>query len=120
MAAVSASVLIVDDHDTFRASATALLEAEGFTVVGAAADGAAALAAALELRPDVVLLDVQLPDVDGFVVADRLAALAHPPIVVLVSGRDASSYTARLAVTSASGFISKRELSGAALAALVG
>ena len=66
-------MLIVDDHDGFRASARALLEAEGFAVVGDAADGAGAVAAAERLRPDVVLLDVQLPDVDGFAVAERLA-----------------------------------------------
>jgi len=117
---VSTRVLIVDDHDDFRASAAALLQSEGFTVVGSAADGAAALAAVARLRPEVVLLDVQLPDMDGFAVAERLAALEHPPVVVLISGRDASTCAARLAATSASGFLAKRELSGAALAALVG
>ena len=63
------TVLIVDDHDSFRESARALLEAEGFTVVGDATDGAAAVAAVARLRPDVVLLDIQLPDADGFAVA---------------------------------------------------
>jgi DNA-binding NarL/FixJ family response regulator len=120
MAAVSTSVLIVDDHAEFRESAAALLKSEGFAVVGVAARGAAALDAAVRLRPDVVLLDVQLPDMDGFAVADRLAALAEPPVVVLVSGRDASSYGTRVAQASASGFIAKRELSGAALAAVIG
>ena len=67
---VRTTVLIVDDHDGFRESARAMLEAEGFTVVGGAADGAAALAAVRQLRPEVVLLDVQLPDVDGFAVAE--------------------------------------------------
>lgn len=71
---VRPTVLIVDDHHAFRESARALLDAEGFAVVGDAADGAGALAAVARLRPDVVLLDVQLPDVDGFAVADRLAA----------------------------------------------
>ena len=82
-------VLIVDDHDGFRASARALLEAEGFAVVGEAADGIGALAAVERLRPDVVLLDVQLPDLDGFAVAERLAAAPDPPRVVLISSRDA-------------------------------
>ena len=90
------TVLIVDDHDGFRESARALLEAEGFAVVGDAADGAAALVATLRLRPDVVLLDVQLPDVDGFAVAERLAALSEPPRVVLISSRDAAAYGPRL------------------------
>ncbi len=114
------TVLIVDDHDGFRESARALLEAEGFAVVGDAANGAAALAAALRLRPDVVLLDVQLPDVDGFAVAERLAALREPPRVVLISGRDAAVYGPRLDAAPACGFLAKRELSGASLAALVG
>ena len=113
-------MLIVDDHDGFRESARALLEAEGFVVVGDAADGAAALVAALRLRPDVVLLDVQLPDVDGFAVAERLAALSEPPRVVLISSRDAAAYCPRLDAAPACGFLAKRELSGASLAALVG
>jgi len=117
---VCPTVLIVDDHDGFRESARALLEAEGFAVVGDAADGVAALAAALRLRPDVVLLDVQLPDVDGFTVADRLAALSEPPRVVLISSRDAAAYGPRLDAAPACGFLAKRELSGASLAALVG
>jgi len=117
---VRPTVLIVDDHDGFRESARALLEAEGFAVVGDAADGAAALAAALRLRPDVVLLDVQLPDVDGFTIADRLAAFSEPPRVVLISSRDAAAYGPRLDAAPACGFLTKRELSGASLAALVG
>ena len=68
------TVLIVDDHEAFRQSASALLEAEGFDVVGQAADGPEAIAEAERLRPEVVLLDIQLPDLDGFAVAERLAA----------------------------------------------
>lgn len=114
------SVLIVDDHPAFRASAGALLDAEGFTVIGEAADGGAALEAVWRLRPDVVLLDIQLPGVDGFAVAEQLAAIACPPAVVLISSREAFAYGPRLAAAPARGFIAKRELSGAALAALVG
>jgi len=114
------TVLIVDDHDGFRESATALLEAEGFAVVGEAADGAAALAAVERLQPDVVLLDVRLPDIDGFVVAERLARVPDPPTVVLISSREAAAYGSRLQRAPARGFLAKRELSGAALAALVG
>jgi DNA-binding NarL/FixJ family response regulator len=114
------TVLIVDDHAAFRESAAALLEAEGFAVVGEAADGGAAIAEAERLRPEVVLLDIQLPDTDGFALAERLSAVPDPPRVVLVSSREASSYGPRLEATPARGFISKRELSGAALAALVG
>jgi DNA-binding NarL/FixJ family response regulator len=114
------TLLIVDDHEAFRASAGALLAAEGFTVVGDAADGASALSAVDRLRPDVVLLDVQLPDVSGFDVARRLAAGAQRPLVVLISSREAGAYGERVAAAPARGFLAKHELSGAALAALVG
>jgi DNA-binding NarL/FixJ family response regulator len=114
------TVLIVDDHEAFRESASALLEAEGFEVVGAAADGDEALTEAERLRPEVVLLDIQLPDIDGFAVAERLSAWEEPPRVVLISSRDAGAYGPRLHGAPADGFITKRELSGAALAALVG
>lgn len=113
------TVLIVDDHDGFRRSAGALLQAEGFDVVGAAGDGAGALALVEALRPDIVLLDVQLPDLDGFSVAEQLAAAPNPPQVVLVSSREPAAYGPRLLATPARGFIAKRDLSGAALAALV-
>jgi CheY-like chemotaxis protein len=113
-------VLIVDDHADFRASAQALLEAEGFAVVGGAASGTAALAAVERLRPDVVLLDVQLPDMDGFAVSERLAATADAPLVVLTSGRGRGAYGARVEAAPARGFLAKAELSGASLAALVG
>jgi DNA-binding NarL/FixJ family response regulator len=113
------SVLVVDDHDGFRESASALLEAEGFAVVGTASDGATALAAAERLRPDVVLLDVQLPDLDGFAVAERLAATQEPPKVVLISSREAAAYGPRLHAAPELGFLPKSELTGAALRALV-
>jgi DNA-binding NarL/FixJ family response regulator len=113
------TVLIVDDHEDFRRSATALLELEGFSVVGGAADGEAALAEVERLRPEVVLLDVQLPGKDGFEVAELLAAAPDPPAVVLISSREAPAYRARLDSVPAKGFISKRELSGEALSALV-
>ena len=117
---VRTTVLIVDDHDDFRRSAAALLNAEGFDVVGDVADGAAAAEAVERLQPDVVLLDVQLPDVDGFAVAERLAQSPDPPQVVLISSREAAAYGARVHNAHALGFLAKRELSGAALAALVG
>jgi DNA-binding NarL/FixJ family response regulator len=112
------SVLIVDDHDAFRGHARALLEAAGFCVVGEAADGASALIEAARLQPSLVLLDIQLPDFDGFEVAARLARRAEPPAVVLTSTRTASAYRKRLIGTQALGFISKSELSAATLAAL--
>ena len=98
--------------------ARALLEADGFDVVGEAGDGETALIEAARLRPGLVLLDVQLPDLDGFEVAARLADGAEPPAVVLTSSRAASSYRQRLASSSVLGFIAKSELSGQALAAL--
>jgi DNA-binding NarL/FixJ family response regulator len=113
------SILVVDDHDGFRSFARALLQAEGFDVVGEAEDGASAVNEAGRLQPELVLLDVQLPDTDGFAVAEQLAALPSPPAVVLVSSRDAASYRRRLAETSARGFITKGELSGDALRSLL-
>ena len=115
------TVLIVDDHPSFRASARALLEAEGYEVVGEAEDGASALDAATALKPDVVLLDVQLPDLDGFQVAARLRdSNGHSPAVVLTSSRDGSDFGPLVADSGARGFVAKAELSGAALAALLG
>jgi DNA-binding NarL/FixJ family response regulator len=116
--AVATTVLIVDDHADFRAFARSLLQADGFEIVGEARDGASALAAARALRPEVVLLDVQLPDLDGFAVCEQLVAGEDAPAVVLTSTRTASSYRRRLGDTSARGFIAKAELSGAGLSAL--
>ena len=114
------TVLIVDDHAAFRASARALLQAEGFDVIGEAANGAAAVEAVAALRPEIVLLDIQLPDLDGLAVAEQLAAAPDPPAVVLISSRDAAAYGPRLQATSARGFIAKSGLSGEALAAMTG
>jgi DNA-binding NarL/FixJ family response regulator len=112
-------VLIVDDHPGFRTQARALLEAEGFAVVGEAADGASALDAAAQLEPELVLLDVHLPDLDGFEVASRLTGGDGAPAVVLVSSRDGSDFGPLVGRSGAKGFIPKAELSGAALRALV-
>jgi DNA-binding NarL/FixJ family response regulator len=117
---VAATVLIVDDHAGFRSFARALLEAEGFDVVGEAADGASALALAGALAPELVLLDVALPDMDGFAVCDALLRDGAGAAVVLTSSRDVSSYRRRLERSRARGFIPKSELSGPALAALAG
>jgi DNA-binding NarL/FixJ family response regulator len=114
------TVLIVDDHAAFRASARALLEAEGFDVVGEAADGAGAVEAVAVLRPEIVLLDIQLPGLDGLAVAELLAGAEGSPAVVLISSRDAAAYGPRLHQTPARGFILKSGLSGEALSALIG
>jgi len=119
MTAMSWTVLIVDDHHGFRQGARALLEADGFDVVGEAADGESAIEQARRLRPEVVLLDVQLPGLDGFAVAERLATEPNAPLVVLVSNRGVHTYRARLERTPARGFISKEELSGECLASLL-
>jgi len=109
------SVLIVDDHPSFRATAHALLEAEGFSVVGEAADGAEAIAMTRELCPDIVLLDVQLPDLDGFEVARLLCANGESPTVVLVSSRDAADYGELVGGCGARAFIPKGDLTGSML-----
>ena len=113
------TVLIVDDHGDFRRVARALLEADGFRVVGEAVDGESAIAEANRLRPRLVLLDVQLPGIDGFAVAERLGEVSEPPTIVLTSSHAASSFRRRLAQSPVLGFIPKHELSGEALAALL-
>jgi two-component system response regulator EvgA len=113
------SVLIVDDHPGFRRIARALLEAEGFEVVGEAEDGEEALRIAAELTPTLVLLDVQLPGIDGFEVASKLTAGGQGPDVVLVSSRDGSDFGPLVAQSGARGFVPKDELSGERLTALL-
>lgn len=112
--------MIADDHPSFRASARAILESEGFDVVGEAEDGGAAIAAVRALDPDVLLLDVQLPDLDGFAVCRARCVNGRPPAVVLVSSREACDYGGLIDQSGARGFIPKAELSGPALADLLG
>jgi DNA-binding NarL/FixJ family response regulator len=114
------TILVVDDHGGFRATARRLLERDGWTVVGEAADGRGGLEAAAALSPDVVLLDIGLPDLDGFVVAERLASRPGGPSVVLVSSRDRDAYRDRIRTSPVAGFIAKEQLDGAALRSLLG
>lgn len=116
---VARTIVIVDDHADFRAHATELLDAAGYEVVGSCPDGRSALTAIAELRPDVVLLDVQLPDIDGFGVIEQVDGRVDGPIVVLISTRDAADYGARVARSGAAGFISKEDLSARSLAQVV-
>jgi two-component system response regulator EvgA len=113
-------VLIVDDHSSFRTAARRLLEGEGYEVVGEADDAASALALVQEAHPELVLLDVQLPDLDGFELTDRLVALDPRLQIVLISSRDAEDYGRFVEGSAARGFLPKSELSGASLAALLG
>ncbi|MFI5042784.1 MAG: response regulator transcription factor [Acidimicrobiales bacterium] len=112
-------VVLVDDHAGFRAQARALCEAHGLRVVGEAGDGADALEVVARLRPDVVLLDIALPDIDGFAVARRLAGLPKAPQVILVSSREASDFGTRLAEAPIRGFITKADLTVAGIEALL-
>jgi two-component system response regulator EvgA len=116
---VPTSVLIVDDHPSFRAVARLLLETEGFEVVGEAPDGLSAVTAAGELQPDLVLLDINLPDIDGFEVAERLNSEGDAPAIVLTSSRDPADFGPLVSRSGARGFIPKSDLSGAAITALL-
>ena len=114
------TVLIVDDHPSFRSSARAVLEADGFEVVGEADNAESAIAATMSLHPDVVLLDIQLPDETGFAVCAQLLLLnGATPQVVLVSSRDACDYGELIAASGAKGFVPKAELSGEAVSSLL-
>jgi DNA-binding NarL/FixJ family response regulator len=116
---MSRTILIVDDHPSFRASARRLLESDGYDVVGEAPDGHSAIEAARELQPEIVLLDVQLPDLDGFEVASRITNGGGGPAVVLTSSRDATDVEPYAAASGARGFVPKSELSGEALEAVL-
>ena len=113
------TVLIVDDHPSFRATVRLLLEAEGYTVLGEAETGTSGLRKARELAPDLVLLDVNLPDVDGFTVATELTADEDAPAVVIVSSREGRDFGPLVHRSGARGFISKGDLSGDAIRELV-
>lgn len=113
-------LLLVDDHAGFRRLAALTLRRAGFDIVGEAADGREAVTRTVELHPDIVVLDVLLPDTDGFDVARQLAALPQPPMVVLTSSRPHGDYGIRIGQSPVRGFVGKDELTGAAVAALTG
>jgi DNA-binding NarL/FixJ family response regulator len=118
---MSVTVLIVDDHPSFRASARRMLEAHGYDVVGEAADGGAAVVSAERLRPEIVLLDVRLPDADGLDVArSLLRRTVAVPLVVLTSSHDYADLSGAIETSGVCGFIPKAELTAGALAAMVG
>ena len=114
------TVLIVDDHPGYRAAARTVLEMDGFEVVGEAASGLEGVSEAARLRPQIVLLDIGLPDIDGVEVARRITAAAGAtgPAVVLISSRDGEGCEAVFAASGARGFIPKAELSGDSITAL--
>ena len=112
-------VLIVDDHEGFRSMVRSILEADGYDVVGVAGDGAAGITAARDLEPELVVLDVQLPDTTGFDVARQLRSEGLTSPIILTSSRDASSYGDQIETSGAVGFIPKAEMSGEAVRALL-
>jgi len=117
---MTVTVLIVDDHPVFRSDAKELLEAAGYHVVGEAENAAGAIAETRRLAPDVVLLDIQLPDRDGFAVAAEIASPPGAPRIVLISSREEIDYGSRIRETVVAGFIHKPDLSRARLEELVG
>jgi DNA-binding NarL/FixJ family response regulator len=117
---VGARVLIVDDHSGFRAQARRMLESEGYRVVGEAGDVASAIEAARALEPELALVDVYLPDGDGFEVASRLGALDASPVVVLTSSHDGAELAGCVTGSGARGFVQKTELSREAIEELLG
>jgi len=116
---VTLTVLIVDDHPSFRAVARMMLETDGFAVVGTEEDGESGIAGTLRLEPDVVLLDVELPDIDGFEVAARLRAAGSRAAIVLASSRDRADFGSLVDESGARGFLTKADLTGDAIRRLV-
>jgi DNA-binding NarL/FixJ family response regulator len=109
-APVSLSVLLIDDDPAFRRLARRTLARTPMTVVGEANTAASGASAARELKPDVVLVDVGLPDGDGITLARELAGLPWGPRIVLTSvDPDAADEVERVG---AHGFIPKHELPG--------
>jgi DNA-binding NarL/FixJ family response regulator len=113
------TLMIVDDHRSFRDAARRVLESAGFEIVGEAGDGESALDAIAALRPDVVLLDVQLPGIDGFEVASRLTKRGDAPVIVMTSSREADDFGPLVEQSGARGFIHKADLSGPAIDAVL-
>src|SRR4051794_4374790 len=113
------TVLLVDDHDGFRRRARAMLEAQGFDVVGEAGDGRSAVAAADRLRPDVALVDIGLPDLDGFAVAAVIRGAAPATHIVLIWGGGAAAWGGGVAGPAADGFTPRAALAGESLLALL-
>jgi DNA-binding NarL/FixJ family response regulator len=113
------TVLIVDDHPGFRASARRVLEADGYAVIAEAADGSSGVTAAAEHQPDLALVDVQLPDFDGFEVTRRLQESGDAPEIVLISSHERADFGSLVDRSGARGFVSKADLSSAALEALL-
>lgn len=118
-ARASLRVLVVDDSQVFREAVQRLLVAAGHRVVGSAGSGEEGLRQMARVRPDLVLLDIQLPEMDGLAVAAVLAELPDPPRVILISSRAAGTYGRQLAGVPAAGFLAKHELSPQSLAALL-
>ena len=112
-------VLLVDDSSDFRGAARQLLERHGFSVVAEADTGIGAIERAREIRPDLVLVDCQLPDIDGFEVAERLSQLGLPAAVILTSSLDGADFGALVDGSPALGFLPKAELSAPAIEALL-
>jgi DNA-binding NarL/FixJ family response regulator len=113
-------ILVIDDNTAFRGALCKVLDTECFTVVAEAVTGASGVQLAREHEPDLVLVDVQLPDTDGFDVAEQLAGLDLPMEVILTSGLHLSDLGTLVAESSARGFIPKAELSVGAIKALLG
>ncbi|MFJ3903745.1 response regulator [Streptomyces sp. NPDC090025] len=103
-------MLVVDDQDLIRAGLVALLRAApGLEVVGEAADGEGAVAAAVRVRPDVILMDIRMPGMDGTTATERILALAEGPAprILVLTTFDLDEYVYAALRAGASGFLLK-------------
>ncbi|HVM68937.1 MAG TPA: response regulator transcription factor [Gaiellaceae bacterium] len=109
-------VLIADDHRLFAEALQAILDAEeALEVVGIADDGAQAVERARELRPDVVLLDISMPVLDGFAAAERICALPDPPAILMLTGSSSTQDVDRARRAGARGYVTKDEIAATLL-----
>lgn len=103
-------VLIVDDQLPFREASRMVVEmTDGFEVLGEAENGEQAIALVAELRPDLVLMDVQMPGIDGIETTRRIKSAPHPPVVIVMSTHESGDYVEVAVAAGAVGFVPKSQ-----------
>jgi CheY-like chemotaxis protein len=115
MSSIARSILVVDDEPTFRRLARLLLASQGFVVVAEAGSVADAVSTARRVKPSAALVDVELPDGDGFELAGRLSAMPWSPRIVVTSVQSGADFTTEARRVGAEAFVLKADLARAPL-----